>query len=130
LDLFQALPAAAEGLQQRLANLPDADRLLPKAAAAVRALRQQQQSVLDAQQQMEAAGMRLHCSVHTALNEFGKHISNPSLAAICAVRCSATTFIANQGRHMCSPPEARYPCSLPNLSSGTNACLLTPWHFL
>jgi hypothetical protein len=59
LDLFQALPAAAQGLQHGLARLPDADRLLPKAAAAVRALLQQQQIVLDAQQQLDAAGVRL-----------------------------------------------------------------------
>lgn len=53
LDLFLALPAAAEGLQQHLAGLPDADRLLPKAAAAVRGLLQQQQHILDAQQQRQ-----------------------------------------------------------------------------
>lgn len=52
LDLFLALPAAAAGLQERLSNLPaDAERLLPKAAAAVRALLLQQQNALDAQQQ-------------------------------------------------------------------------------
>lgn len=48
LDLFLQLPAAAAGLQQRLVGLPDADRLLPKAAAAVRALLQQQQAAADA----------------------------------------------------------------------------------
>lgn len=43
LDFFIAAPTAATTLQQRLAALPDADRLLPKAAAALRSLQQQQQ---------------------------------------------------------------------------------------
>ncbi|WIA19151.1 hypothetical protein OEZ85_003799 [Tetradesmus obliquus] len=43
VDTFLAHPAPAATLQQHLAGLPDADRLLPKAAAALRALQQQQQ---------------------------------------------------------------------------------------
>jgi hypothetical protein len=56
LDLFLQLPSAAAGLQQKLAVLSDADRLLPKAAAAVRALLQQQQHAMDAQQQLGPLG--------------------------------------------------------------------------
>jgi DNA mismatch repair ATPase MutS len=42
VDTFLAHPAPANTLQQHLAALPDADRLLPKAAAALRALQAQQ----------------------------------------------------------------------------------------
>lgn len=53
LDLFRALPDAATALQQQLAALPDADRLLPKAAAALRNLQQQQQKSDALQQQQQ-----------------------------------------------------------------------------
>jgi hypothetical protein len=43
VDTFMAHPTPASTLQQHLAALPDADRLLPKAAAALRALQQQQE---------------------------------------------------------------------------------------
>jgi hypothetical protein len=56
LGLFLDLPAAAAGLQGRLSGLPDADRLLPKAAAAVRELLLQQQRVKEAQQQADVTG--------------------------------------------------------------------------
>jgi DNA mismatch repair ATPase MutS len=51
VDTFLAHPEPANTLQQHLAGLPDADRLLPKAAAALRALQQQQQQQPEQQQQ-------------------------------------------------------------------------------
>ena len=51
VDTFLAHPAPAATLQQHLAGLPDADRLLPKAATALRALQQQQQQQQPEQQQ-------------------------------------------------------------------------------
>ena len=57
LDFFLAAQEAASALQQRLAALPDADRLLPKAAAALRGLQlqdeQQQPGLLYQQQQQQ-----------------------------------------------------------------------------
>jgi DNA mismatch repair ATPase MutS len=55
VDTFLAHPAPADTLQQHLAGLPDADRLLPKAAAALRALQAQQSE----QQQQQGVHMQL-----------------------------------------------------------------------
>jgi DNA mismatch repair ATPase MutS len=58
VDTFLAHPGPATTLQQHLAGLPDADRLLPKAAAALRALQQQQQQQPEQQQNL-ASRMQL-----------------------------------------------------------------------
>lgn len=99
LDLFLALPAAAQGLQQRLAALPDADRLLPKAAAAVRALLQQQQSVLNAQQQqqqLDAAGAWLAAAVRLPSRQpwHASHIARSKRSREAAV-CLNTASMAH-----------------------------------
>lgn len=65
LDFFIAAPTAAATLQQRLADLPDADRLLPKAAAALRSLQLQQQeleSTYQPQQQQPQQQQQQHSS--------------------------------------------------------------------
>jgi DNA mismatch repair ATPase MutS len=54
VNTFLAHPAPANTLQQHLAALPDADRLLPKAAAALRALQEQQSE----QQQQQGGHMQ------------------------------------------------------------------------
>lgn len=79
LDLFLQLPTAASGLQQRLADLPDTDRLLPKAAVAVRALLQHEEHVLEAHQQMEGVGERT--------------VADPMAAATCSMYLS---FLSGQ----------------------------------